>query len=354
MDHRGRLAASSTTGPAAKETLATCPRFTPMSRARRPDLRGTAHSARRDAAVFDLTGEIAVVTGASSGLGLQMSHGLAEHGAEVIMMARRKEKLEAAAAEVAERWGVKTHPVQCDVTDLDQIQGAVEAAKQWCNNVDILVNKPAGMGRVVRGQAVGHPRPGEARDRAHRPDEQDQHRQEENLRVAQQRPLETQGVGRDQAQPHREQRHQQHSRGELGNGVRGDRGRADAAVGGAAGAGAGEHARPTPSGTSTITVTSASTPVVEKPPTIVARTGRPETSEAPRSPRIAPPSQSRNRIGTGRSRPIDRRRCSIRSGSGESPATTTAASPGNAAVSTKTRVATPSTCRRPTARRRPA
>lgn len=98
--------------------------------------------------MFDLTGEIAVVTGASSGLGLQMSHGLAEHGAEVIMMARRKEKLEAAAAEVAERWGVKTHPVQCDVTDLDQIQGAVEAAKQWCDNVDILVNN-AGAGGVV-------------------------------------------------------------------------------------------------------------------------------------------------------------------------------------------------------------
>lgn len=98
--------------------------------------------------MFDLSGQVAVVTGASSGLGLQMSHGLAEHGAEIVMLARRKEKLEAAAAEVAERWGVPTHPVICDVTDLDQIRAAVETCKQWCNDIDILVNN-AGAGGVV-------------------------------------------------------------------------------------------------------------------------------------------------------------------------------------------------------------
>lgn len=98
--------------------------------------------------MFDLTGQIAVVTGASSGLGLQMCHGLAEHGCELIMLARRKDKLEAAAADVAEKWGVKTHAVTCDVTKLDEIQAAVEASKQWCNHVDILINN-AGAGGVT-------------------------------------------------------------------------------------------------------------------------------------------------------------------------------------------------------------
>lgn len=98
--------------------------------------------------MFDLSGQVAVVTGASSGLGLQMSHGLAEHGAELVMLARRKEKLEAAAAEVAERWGVEAHPVVCDVTDLAQIRAAVTATRQWCNDIDILVNN-AGAGGVT-------------------------------------------------------------------------------------------------------------------------------------------------------------------------------------------------------------
>ncbi len=98
--------------------------------------------------MFDLTGQIAVVTGASSGLGLQMSHGLAEHGAEIVMLARRKEKLEEAAATVAQRWGVETHAVPCDVTDLAQIKAAVDTTRQWCNDIDILVNN-AGAGGVM-------------------------------------------------------------------------------------------------------------------------------------------------------------------------------------------------------------
>lgn len=98
--------------------------------------------------MFDLTGNVAVVSGASSGLGLQMSHGLAEHGAEIVMLARRKDKLEAAAAEVAQKWGATTHPVVCDVTDVEQIQAAVQATRQWCDDIDILVNN-AGAGGVT-------------------------------------------------------------------------------------------------------------------------------------------------------------------------------------------------------------
>lgn len=97
--------------------------------------------------MFDLSGQVAVVSGASSGLGLQISHGLAEHGAQVVMLARRKEKLEAAAKEVSDKWGVPAHAVVCDVTDIDQINNAVKTTKQWCNDIDILVNN-AGQGGV--------------------------------------------------------------------------------------------------------------------------------------------------------------------------------------------------------------
>lgn len=98
--------------------------------------------------LFDLTGEFAVVTGASSGLGLQMSHALASHGCEIVMLARRKEKLEAAAAQVAEKHGVKTHAIVCDVTKLDQIQAAVAECNKFAAYIDILVNN-AGAGGVV-------------------------------------------------------------------------------------------------------------------------------------------------------------------------------------------------------------
>lgn len=97
--------------------------------------------------MFDLTGQIAVMTGASSGLGLQMSHGLAQYGAKVIMMARRFDRLEAAAKEVAEKWGVETLPISCDVTNLEQIQEAVQKSKEWGGRIDILVNN-AGQGGV--------------------------------------------------------------------------------------------------------------------------------------------------------------------------------------------------------------
>ena len=75
--------------------------------------------------MFDLTGNVAVVTGASVGLGRQFALALARQGADVAILARRKEKLAEVAKEV-EALGVRCLPVGCDVTDVAQVQNAVQ------------------------------------------------------------------------------------------------------------------------------------------------------------------------------------------------------------------------------------
>ena len=76
--------------------------------------------------MFDLTGNVAVVTGASVGLGRQFALALARQGADVAILARRKEKLAEVEKEV-ETLGVRCLPVGCDVTDVAQVQNAVQA-----------------------------------------------------------------------------------------------------------------------------------------------------------------------------------------------------------------------------------
>ncbi|WP_101696976.1 SDR family NAD(P)-dependent oxidoreductase [Clostridium minihomine] len=95
---------------------------------------------------FDLTGQVAVVTGASSGIGVQMAKALAGQGADVAILARRKEKLDQVAEQIR-ALGVKCLPVPCDVTDTEQIKAAVSAVMAEYGKVDILVNN-AGTGSV--------------------------------------------------------------------------------------------------------------------------------------------------------------------------------------------------------------
>lgn len=89
--------------------------------------------------MFSLKGRVAVVTGGSSGLGVQMAKGFAGQGADLVIMARRLDKLEKVAEEIRSL-GVKCLPVQCDVTDTDQVNKAAEAAIKEYGKVDILVN----------------------------------------------------------------------------------------------------------------------------------------------------------------------------------------------------------------------
>ncbi len=89
--------------------------------------------------MFSLKGRVAVVTGGSSGLGVQMAKGFAGQGTDLVIMARRLDKLEKVAEEIRSL-GVKCLPVQCDVTNTDQVNKAAEAAIKEYGKVDILVN----------------------------------------------------------------------------------------------------------------------------------------------------------------------------------------------------------------------
>lgn len=89
--------------------------------------------------MFNLKGRVAVVTGASSGLGTQMAKGFAGQGADLVIMARRLEKLEKVAADIR-AMGVRCLTVQCDVTDTDQVNAAADAAMKEFGRIDILVN----------------------------------------------------------------------------------------------------------------------------------------------------------------------------------------------------------------------
>ena len=89
--------------------------------------------------LFDLTGKVALVTGASSGLGVQFAKALARQGADVAICARRLEKLESVKAEV-EALGVKCFAVKCDVTNVEDIKAMVSAVEAHYGKIDILVN----------------------------------------------------------------------------------------------------------------------------------------------------------------------------------------------------------------------
>ena len=84
---------------------------------------------------FDLTGRVAVVTGASSGLGEGFARTLASAGATVVAAARRADRLEAIAGDVP---GLV--PVECDVTDAADRSRLVDVASAINGGIDVLVN----------------------------------------------------------------------------------------------------------------------------------------------------------------------------------------------------------------------
>ncbi|WP_343632826.1 SDR family oxidoreductase [Roseateles sp.] len=88
---------------------------------------------------IDLEGRVALVTGASSGLGAQFAKTLAKSGACVVLAARRVERLKALRAEI-EAGGGDAHVVQLDVTDIDSIKAAVARAETEVGTLDILIN----------------------------------------------------------------------------------------------------------------------------------------------------------------------------------------------------------------------
>jgi gluconate 5-dehydrogenase len=102
--------------------------------------------------LYGLKGKVALVTGASSGLGIEFAKGMAIAGADVALVARRKERLETLAAELR-GLGVRCAPVQADVGDDAQIERAVAEVEQALGPVDILVNN-AGIADYGRAEKL--------------------------------------------------------------------------------------------------------------------------------------------------------------------------------------------------------
>ncbi|MGZ5194309.1 MAG: SDR family oxidoreductase [Ramlibacter sp.] len=101
---------------------------------------------------IDLSGRVAFVTGASSGLGAQFARTLSRAGAAVVLAARRVEKLKDLRAQI-EAEGGDAHVTQLDVTSLDSIKAAVAHAETEVGSIDILVNN-SGVGTTQRIQDV--------------------------------------------------------------------------------------------------------------------------------------------------------------------------------------------------------
>ena len=89
--------------------------------------------------LFSLTDRVAIVTGRSRGIGLEMAEGLAEAGAALMLCARRDEWLRPTVAEMRAR-GSRVEGMRCDVSKPDEVQAVVDKTIAVFGRVDILVN----------------------------------------------------------------------------------------------------------------------------------------------------------------------------------------------------------------------
>jgi gluconate 5-dehydrogenase len=96
---------------------------------------------------FGLEGKVAVVTGASGGLGADAARAYAQQGADVALLARRKERLDSLAQEI-ESTGRRALAVQCDVTDENSVKNAIGDVVKYFGKIDILLNNA---GVAIRG-----------------------------------------------------------------------------------------------------------------------------------------------------------------------------------------------------------
>jgi gluconate 5-dehydrogenase len=102
---------------------------------------------------FNLKGRVAIVTGCSGGLGVQMARALASAGCNIVPIARRMEKLEEVAAALRADFGVEALPLRCDITSTEQVDEVVDKALEHFGRIDILVNN-AGTGAVAPAEAI--------------------------------------------------------------------------------------------------------------------------------------------------------------------------------------------------------
>jgi len=100
--------------------------------------------------LFSLSGKTALVTGGGRGIGLAIAKGMAGHGADVVIVARSKEQLEAAARQIQAETGKKIRPFPFDLGRIEGIDEFFESVIAETNYIDILVNCA---GTTIRGPA---------------------------------------------------------------------------------------------------------------------------------------------------------------------------------------------------------
>ena len=95
---------------------------------------------RTNKELFDLSGQVAIVTGGAYGLGVQMAYALGEAGANLVIAARKVDKCKEAAVKMEKELGIKVLPARLDLTEPAEIDALFELVKQEYGKVDILVN----------------------------------------------------------------------------------------------------------------------------------------------------------------------------------------------------------------------
>jgi len=90
--------------------------------------------------LFDLTGKVALLTGASKGMGYEMALGLARHGATVVISSRTQDDLDAAAAEINKTVGAeRAHGIAANIVHKDSLQALVDKTHEIAGPIDIVV-----------------------------------------------------------------------------------------------------------------------------------------------------------------------------------------------------------------------
>ena len=102
---------------------------------------------------FDLKDRVAIVTGCSTGLGVQMAKALASQGANIVALARRENLVKEVAEDIAKTYGVKAIGVSCDITDTEKVEAAVDVVMKEFGRIDILINN-AGTGAVAPAENI--------------------------------------------------------------------------------------------------------------------------------------------------------------------------------------------------------
>ena len=102
---------------------------------------------------FDFKGQVAVVTGCSTGLGVQMAKALASQGCNIVALARRQNLVEEVAESIKKDFGVDAIGVSCDITNTEQVNATVKKIMDKFGRIDILINN-AGTGAVAPAEDI--------------------------------------------------------------------------------------------------------------------------------------------------------------------------------------------------------